>query len=414
MISATDSSTRRQHEAELHEIRVQGHLDDRWADWVEGLTFTHERDGTTTLTGPITDQAALHGVLNRLRDLNVAIVSVRRLSCDRERGTTMQAIVQDRYGWADVLQLREIERPVVGDDQVLLRVHAAGLHIGDVHLMTGRPYLMRIMGFGVRAPKQRVPGRAVAGTVVAVGDDVTRFEVGDEVFGVSKGAFAEYAAAREDKLAAKPSGLSFEEAAAVPISATTALQALRLGRIEAGQHVLIIGASGGVGTYAVQLAKAYGARVTGVTSAAKADLVRSLGADDVIDYATGDATDGSTRYDVIIDIAGNTPLRQLRRALEPTGSLVIVGGEGKGKVTGGLGRSLRAPLMSLFVRPRLTMLVSKEHHADLIPLTDLIDAGKVTPSIDATYPLDEAKDAMRRLEAGSVRGKISIIVSSLA
>src|SRR5919206_573222 len=181
-MSARTASTRCHDESELHEIRVQGQLDERWADWVEGLTFTHERDGTTTLTGPITDQAALHGVLNRLRDLNVAIVSVRRLSCDRERGTTMQAIVQDRYGWADVLQLREIERPVVGDDQVLLRVHAAGLHIGDVHLMTGRPYLMRIMGFGLRAPTARVRGTDVAGTVEAVGQNVTRFPAGDEVF----------------------------------------------------------------------------------------------------------------------------------------------------------------------------------------------------------------------------------------
>ena len=201
----------------------------------------------------------------------------------------------------------------------------------------------------------------------------------------SRGAFAEYAAAREDKLAHKPSTLTFEQAAAVPISATTALQGLRLGRIEAGQKVLIIGASGGVGTYAVQLAKSYGTEVTGVCSAAKADLVRSLGADHTIDYATEDFADGSRRYDLILDIAGNTPLRRLRRALNPTGSLVIVGGESKGNLTGGFGRSLRAPLVSLFVRPRLTMLASKEHHADLVPLTELIDAGKLTPSIEATY-----------------------------
>jgi len=269
---------------------------------------------------------------------------------------------------------------------------------------------MRIMGFGLRAPKNRVPGLAVAGTVAAIGAKVTRFAIGDEVFGVSRGAFAELAAASEDKLASKPSSLTFEQAASVPISATTALQGLRLGRIEAGQQVLIIGASGGVGTYAVQLAKANGAEVTGVCSAAKADLVRSLGADHVIDYATDDCADGSQHYDLILDVAGNTPLRRLRHALEPTGSLVIVGGESKGSVTGGFGRSLRAPLVSLFVRQRLTMLVSKEHYADLEPLSELIEAGTVTPHIDRTYRLDQAQDAMRHLEAGAVRGKVVIAI----
>jgi len=323
---------------------------------------------------------------------------------------TMRAIVQDRYGTSETWQLTDIDTPEIEPHEVLVHVHAAGLDRGTWHNMTGRPYLMRLMGFGLRAPKNRVPGLAVAGTVVAVGANVTRFSVGDEVFGVGRGAFAEYAAAREDKLAPKPLSLTFEQAAAVPISATTALQGLRLGRIEAGQQVLIIGASGGVGSYAVQLAKAYGADVAGVCSAAKADLVRSLGADRTIDYATADAADGSSRYDLILDIAGNTPLRRLRRALNPKGSLVIVGGEGKGRITGGLGRSLRAPLVSPFVSQRLAMLASKEHYADLVPLTQLIDAGKLTPSIDATYPLDEASDAMRQLEAGTVRGKITISV----
>jgi NADPH:quinone reductase-like Zn-dependent oxidoreductase len=323
---------------------------------------------------------------------------------------TMRAIVQDRYGSSDTWQMTEIGRPEIKDHEVLLHVHAAGLDRGTWHEMTGRPYLMRIMGFGLRSPKCRVPGRAVAGTVAAVGAKVTRFTVGDAVFGSSRGAFAEYAAAREDKLAPKPRRLTFEQAAAVPISATTALQGLRLGRIAAGQKVLIIGASGGVGTYAVQLAKSYGTEVTGVCSAAKADLVRSLGADHTIDYGTEDFVDGSRRYDLILDIAGNTSLRRLRRALDPHGSLVIVGGESKGNLTGGLGRSLRAPLVSLFVRPRLTMLVSKEHHADLVPLTELIDAGNLTPSIEATYPLGQAQEAMRQLEAGTVRGKISIAI----
>ena len=325
---------------------------------------------------------------------------------------TMRAIVQDRYGSSETWKLREIERPDIEPNEVLLQVHAAGLDRGPWHEMTGRPSLMRIMGFGLRSPKNRVPGRAVAGTVVAVGAKGTRFTPGDEVFGVARGAFAEYAAARENKLARKPRTLTFAQAATVPISATTALQGLRLGRIASGQQILVIGASGGVGTYAVQLAKDFGAEVTGVCSASKAELVRSLGADRVIDYATEDAVDGSRRYDLIVDIAGNTPLRRLRRALKPSGSLVIVGGESKGSLTGGLGRSLRAPLVSLFVRPRLKMLISKEHHADLVPLTDLIDAGRLTPTLDATYTLDQAHEAMHQLEAGTVRGKISIVVTS--
>lgn len=324
---------------------------------------------------------------------------------------TMRGVVQDRYGDSDAWRLTDTDVPTIEPHEVLVRVHAAGLDRGTWHSMTGRPYMMRIMGFGLRAPKNRVPGLAVAGTVATVGAKVTRFAVGDSVYGVSRGAFAEYAAAREDKLSPKPSALTFEQAAAVPISATTALQGLRLGRIAAGQKVLIIGASGGVGTYAVQLAKAFGAEVTGVCSAAKADLVRSLGADHVLDYATDDATDGSQRYDLILDIAGNTSLRRLRRALDPRGSLVIVGGESKGNLTGGFGRSLRAPLLSMFVRPRLTMLASKEHHADLDVLTGLIDAGELSPSIDATYPLDRAQDAMRQLEAGTVRGKVAIVVA---
>ena len=230
------------------------------------------------------------------------------------------------------------------------------------------------------------------------------------MFGVSRGAFAQYAAAREDKLAHKPSNLTFAQAAVVPVSATTALQGLRLGRVEAGQQVLVTGASGGVGTYAVQLAKAYGAEVTGVCSAAKADLVRSLGAEHVIDYATEDFADGSRRYDLILDIANTTTLRRLRRCLNPGGSLVIAGGESKGNVTGGFGRSLRAPLVSMLVRPRLTMLISKDDHADLERLSELIEGGTVTPSIDRTYPLDRAQDAMRHLEAGTVRGKLAIVI----
>ena len=322
----------------------------------------------------------------------------------------MQAIVQDRYGSADVLRSAQIERPVIADNEVLVRVHAAGLDRGTWHLMTGTPYLMRIMGFGFRGPKNRVPGIDVAGTVVAVGSAVTRFGVGDEVFGMSRGSFAEYAAVREDKLAHKPANASFEQAATVGISGGTALQALTAGRVAAGQRVLIIGASGGVGSYAVQLAKAAGAEVTGVCSTNKTDLVTGLGADHVVDYTRDDFADGVHHYDLIIDIAGNSPLSKLRRALTPTGTAVIVGGESKGNVTGGIGRQLRALLLTPFIGQRLTGLASKERATDSEVLAQHIGAGTVTPSIDRTYPLDQVPAAMRHLEAGTVKGKIAITI----
>lgn len=323
----------------------------------------------------------------------------------------MRAIVQDTYGSADVLRLAEIAKPGIAANEVLVKVRAAGLDRGTLHLLTGKPYLMRIMGFGLRGPKNRVPGLDVAGTVVAVGSDVTRFQAGDEVFGISRGSFAEYSAAREDKLAHKPASLNFERAAVVPVSGLTAMQGLRdAGRIEAGHKVLVIGASGGVGTYAVQLAKAFGAEVTGVCSTAKADLVRSIGADHAIDYTREDFADGVQCYDLILDIGGNSRLSRLRRALTPKGTLVIVGGEEGGKWTGGVDRQFRALALSLFVRQRLTMLVAKEHHADLEPLSQFIEAGQVVPILDKTYPLAEVPDALRHLEAGHVRGKIAITI----
>ena len=324
--------------------------------------------------------------------------------------TTMQAIVQDAYGSADVLRLATIARPQVVDNDVLLQVHAAGLDRGTWHLMWGTPYLLRL-GFGLRRPRNPVPGRDVAGTVVAVGSAVTRFSVGDEVFGVAPGSFAEYAVAREDKLARKPVNLSFEQAAVVPISAGTALQALRdVGHVEQGQKVLVIGASGGVGSYAVQLAKAFGAEVTGVCSTTKLDLVRSLGADHVIDYIHEDFADGAHRYDLILDIAGNPTLSRLRRALTPRGTAVITGGEEGGSFSGGMNRQFRALALSPFVRQRLTMFVAKERASDLERLTPLIEEGKVTPSIDRSYPLAQAPEAMRHLDAGKARGKLAITI----
>jgi len=325
--------------------------------------------------------------------------------------TMMRAIVQDRYGNAEVLRLDRIPRPDIEPHEVLVHVRAAGLDRGTWHMMAGRPYLMRVIGFGFRGPKNRVPGIDVAGTVVAVGAAVTKFAVGDEVFGISRGAFAEFAAAREDKLAPKPANLTFEQAAVVPVSGMTALQGLTdVGRVEAGQTVLVIGASGGVGSYAVQLATAFGAEVTGVASTAKLDLVRSLGARHVIDYTREDFADGGSHYDLILDIGGNPTLSRLRRALTPTGTAVIVGGEEGGRVTGGFGRSLRAPLVSRFVGQRLAMLTNKERGSDLLRLTPYLESGAVVPRIDRTYPLAQVPEAMRHLERGHARGKVSIIV----
>src|SRR5574341_1009260 len=324
----------------------------------------------------------------------------------------MKAIVQDTFGSADVLELRDVDKPVVADDDVLVRVQAAGVDPGVWHLMTGLPYLVRIMGYGLRTPKVGIRGRDVAGRVEAVGRKVTRFHPGEEVFGICEGSFAEYACARAGKLAPKPANLSFEQAAAVPISGLTALQAVRdAGGVKPGQRVLIIGAGGGVGSFAVQLAKAFGAEVTGVCSTTKVDLVQSIGADQVIDYTRGDFTDGARRYDLIVDTAGRRPLSQLRRALASRGTLVIVGGEGGGRWLGGFDRQvLRAPILSALVGQRLRALLSKERSQDLVVLKELIEAGKVTPVIDRSYPLSEAAEAVRYLAKGHARGKVVITV----
>jgi NADPH:quinone reductase-like Zn-dependent oxidoreductase len=325
--------------------------------------------------------------------------------------TAMKAIVQDSYGSTDVLELRDIDKPAIADDEVLVRVHAAGVDRGVWHVMTGLPYPIRLAGYGLRAPKTPVLGMDVAGVVEAVGKDVTRFQPGDEVFGISKGAFAEYAGARENKLAPKPANLTFEQAAVVAISGLTALQGLRdQGRVQAGQKVLIIGASGGVGTFAVQIAKAFGAEVTAVCSTTKVDLVRSLGADHVIDYTRDDFADGEQRYDVILDIGGNSSLSRLRRALAPKGTLVIAGGETGGRWLGGYDRQIRAILLSRFVDQKLGTFISSENHEDLIVLKELIEAGKVTPVIDRTYALSEAPQAIRYMAEGNARGKVVITV----
>jgi len=323
---------------------------------------------------------------------------------------TMRAIIQRTYGTADTWNLDEIDRPVIGAGEVLVKVHAAGLDRGTWHLMAGLPYAVRL-GCGFHAPKNAVPGIDLAGTVVAIGTDVTRFRVGDDVFGIGKGAYAEFAAAREDKLALKPSTLPFEQSAAVPVSGSTALRAvIDVSRIEAGQKVLIIGASGGIGTFAVQIAKALGAEVTGVCSTSKADLVQSLGADHLIDYTRQDFADGRAKYDVILDIAGNYPISRLRRALAPRGTLVIVGGEDGGKLTGGMDRQLRALAISPFVRQRIVLVVPKEHYSIIERLAQLIENGTLVPSVERTYPLSDAPTAMRHLAAGHARGKLVIAI----
>jgi NADPH:quinone reductase-like Zn-dependent oxidoreductase len=323
----------------------------------------------------------------------------------------MKAIVQDDFGTADVLELRDIETPAVGADEVLVRVHAAGCGPDVWHLMTGLPYFVRLMP-GFRKLKNGVRGRDAAGIVEAVGADVTRFRPGDEVMGIVEGSFAELGAGRADLLVPKPARLSFEQAAALPISGLTALQAIRdLAKVQPGQRVLVIGAGGGVGTLTIQVAKTFGADVTAVCSASKAELVRSLGAGDVIDYTRDDFTDGSRQWDVIVDTAGRRPLTRLRRALTRNGTLAIVGGEGGGKLTGGfLGMMVRAPILSLLYGRRFRPVISKEKLEDLETLREMAEAGTITPLVRKTYPLVDAPEALRELERGHALGKIVVTV----
>ena len=329
----------------------------------------------------------------------------------------MKAIAQDAYGGADVLELRDIPTPEVADDDVLVQVHAAGVDPGVWHVMTGLPYAVRL-GYGLRKPKTSVRGTDVAGRVVAVGRSVTRFRPGDVVFGTSSGSsgsFAEYAIGTEKTLALKPANLSFEQAAAVPTSATTALQALRdAGRVRAGQRVLVIGASGGVGSFAVQIAKAFGASVTGVCSTQNVDRVRSLGADDVIDYTREDLAAHEAEFGLIVDTAGNRPLSQLRRLLSPKGTLVIVGAEGGNRWIGAMTRNLRSLAVGPFISQRLVGLFATQKLTDLFTVSELVRRGQVTPLIDRTYPLDQAPDAVRYLSAGHARGKVVVTVTPAA
>jgi NADPH:quinone reductase-like Zn-dependent oxidoreductase len=314
----------------------------------------------------------------------------------------MKAIVQDRYGGPEALELAEIDRPPLGDRDALVRMHAASIHFGDQMIMRGKPKLFRpIYGFG--KPRSRVPGLDIAGTVEAVGTGVTRFGPGEEVFGTCTGALAEYVGTLEDKLDRKPSNLTFEQAAAVPTSGLAALHGIRdAGKVQPGRKVLINGASGGVGTFAVQIAKALGAEVTGVCSTGNVELVRALGADQVIDYTQEDFTQGGPRYDLILDNAGNHSLSALRRALAPTGRLIPNSG------SAGLGTFITAFVSSPFLRQQGRPYLSVPKLKDLTFLKELIEAGKVTPAIDRTYPLSDAAGAFRYLENGHARGKVVI------
>jgi len=324
----------------------------------------------------------------------------------------MKAIVQDRYGSPDTLELREIDKPVAADNEVLVRVHAATVNARDWHVTRGDPYLARLMlGFG--GPKVRIRGTDFAGRVEAVGRDVKRFRPGDEVFGEVDGAFAEYVCAPDDVVEPIPANLTFEQAAAVPLAGNTALMGIRdLGRVQPGQQVLVNGASGGVGTFAVQIAKSFGAEVTGVCSTRNVDLVHSIGADHVIDYTREDFTRNERRYDVVFDLVGNRSLTDSRRALTPTGTLVLSGGgvyDG-GSLVGPMGLVLMARLLSPFVRHRVLQLTATPSKENLKTLRELIESGKVAPVIDRTYPLSEVPEAIRYLEVEHARAKVVITV----
>ena len=317
--------------------------------------------------------------------------------------------MRETYGPPEELRFGDVAEPVIGDDDVLVRVVAAGVDQGVWHLVTGLPRAIRLAGFGVRKPKNHVPGMDVAGVVTAVGANVTRFRPGDEVFGSGTSTYAEQAKAPEKNLVHKPANVSFEEAAAVPISGLAAVQGLRKGKVEAGQRVLVIGAGGGVGSYAVQLAVAAGADVTGISSTAKMDLVRSLGADDVLDYTREQITDGGRRYDLILDTGGNRKLRELRRALTPTGTLVIVGAE-VGGWRQGIERQLIGLLVNPFIKQNLRSYVSMANEADLQFLADYLAAGTLRAPVDRTFPLSEAGAAIRYLRDGKAKGKVVLTV----
>lgn len=405
-------------ESTVYQIRLKGHLGAQWAEWFGGLTLTLEDNGEMLLTGPVVDQAALHGLLKKVRDLGIPLLSVNqvqftdthlqqktKIRSKKTERKPMKAFVFTEYGPPEVLQLKEVERPVPDDNQVLVKILAASVNPVDYHRMRG-PLVIRLINRELRQPKTTSLGVDIAGRVEAVGRSVTQFQPSDAVFGVCSGGFAEYACAAESKLVLKPANVSFEAAAAVPVAAFTALQGLRdTGQIQAGQKVLIQGASGGVGTFAVQVAKASGAEVTAVCSPRNLEMARSIGADHVIDYTREDFTKNGQLYELILAVNGHHPILDYRKALSPRGILVVAGGS--------LSQVLQTLLLSRWLsRPGgkqfRFMGIAKTNQADLVFMKELLEAGKVVPVIDKCYPFQEVPEALRYLGAGHARGKVII------
>jgi len=404
----------------IYQIRVKSHLGSDWTDWFEGLTITLEEAGNTLLTGPVADQAALHRLLKKVRDLGIPLLSVIRVELGpadaadehievrKGREIQMKAIIHTKYGSPDVLQLQEVEKPMPKDHQVLVKVHAASVNALDWRPFTMPSLLIRLMSGGLSKPKDPSVGVDVAGTVESVGREVTEFQPGDEVFGVAPGSFAEYVANGASKFAHKPANVSFEAAAAIPVAAFTALQGLRdKGQIQPGQKVLIDGASGGVGIYAVQIAKAFGAEVTAVCSTRNLDMVRSIGADHVIDYTREDFTKKAQRYNLILAVNGYHPILGYRRALSLGGICVVAGGA-MSQIIQAL---LLGPLLSRIGSKKIGFMgIAKTLKADLLFLKELVESGKVVPIIDKCYPLSETAEAIKYIIEEHGRGKVVISV----
>jgi NADPH:quinone reductase-like Zn-dependent oxidoreductase len=419
----------------VYQIRVEGHLGRQWTDWFGGLTITLEDNGYMLLTGPVVDQAALHGLLKKVRDLGMPLLSVNRVKPGqqmRQRSNSklkqsylkicqyfkisyvksnqtwrkyMKAIIFTEYGSPDVLQLKDVEKPAPHDNEVLIKIHAASANPADWHTMRAEPFLARLANGLLKSKNPRL-GADLAGHVEAIGRNVTQFQVGDDVFGGlplnELGSFAEYVCANEDILTLKPAGMTFEQAAAVPLAAFTALQGLRdKGQIRSGQKVLINGASGGVGTFAVQIAKSFGTEVTGVCSTRNLDLVRSIGADHVIDYTREDFTQNGQHYDLIFDAVGNRSVSEYQRALSPNGICAVAGFT-----------SLTRLFQFMFFGGKQVGLMetAKGNKKDLMMIKELLEAGKVIPVIDKTYLLSQVSEAIRYLETGHARGKVVITV----
>jgi NADPH:quinone reductase-like Zn-dependent oxidoreductase len=404
----------------VYQIRIKGHLGREWTDWFEGLTITLEDNGETLLTGPVVDQAALYGLLRKVRDLGVPLVSVNRvkpgqanvsMNMDQKRkDNQMKAIVYTEYGPPDVLHLEDVEKPTPKDNEVLVKVHAASVNAADWHLLSADIFLVRLMT-GLLKPKYKILGAAVAGRVEEVGRNVKEFQPGDEVFGdlsgCGWGGFAEYVSAPESAVVLKPASVTFEEAAAVPVAAVTALQGLRdKGQIQPGQKVLINGASGGVGTFAVQIAQSFGAEVTAVCSTKNVDMARSIGADQVIDYTQEDFTQNGQRYDLILAANGYHSIFDYKRALSPKGRYVMTGGS----LAQMFQAMLLGPWISMTGSKKMGNVMAKPNKKDLAFIKELLETGKVKPVIDRCYPLSEVPEALRYLGEGHARGKVVITV----